>query len=73
MCGLVPVSCRVGGVTKHKHTSVNYLVPDHLVSGSSRLFFVNPIRLEPVIVRDQTEVNRCVRQDADPSASHTYA
>ena len=63
----------MGAVTKHRRTSIDDLVLDHLISRSSRLFFVNPVRLEPVIMRDQSKVNRCVRQDADPSVPYTSA
>ena len=50
-------------------TSINDLVPDHLVSCGSRLLFVNPIRLVPMVVRNQPKVNRSIRQDPDPATS----
>ena len=62
----------MGGVAKRTHTSVDDLVLDHLVSRSGRPVFVNPVWLVPMVVRDQTKVNRSIRQDLHPSTSSTH-
>ena len=57
----------MSGVARHPHTSINDLVPHHLISGGTSLLFIDPIRLIPVVVRNQTKVNGCIRQDLDSS------
>ena len=52
-------------------TSIDDLILDHLVSRSGRPVFVNPIRLIPMVVWDQTKVDISIRQDPHPSTSHT--
>ena len=60
----------MSGLGDCRRTSINNLVLHHLVSSGSSLLFVNPIRLEPVVMWDQTEVNRGIRQHRDPPALH---
>lgn len=58
------------GVVKHPRTSINDLILHHLIPSIGRLLLVNPIRLIPVVVRNQTKMNRSIRQDLDPSSPH---
>ena len=64
-----PAIPSTSGVTKHRHrrTSVDNLVPNHLIPRSGRLLFVNPIRLIPMIMRNQAKLHRSIRQHLDPS------
>jgi hypothetical protein len=55
------------GMTKYAHTSVNDLVLDHLGSCSRRLILIDPIRLVPMIMGNQTKLNRSICQDLDSS------
>ena len=46
-----------GRVRNGMRTSVNNVVVFHLFPGSSGFLFVDPVGLEPMIMRHQTEVN----------------
>lgn len=46
-------------------TTVDHVILGHLSPGCRSLFLVNPIRLEPVVVRDETKLDLGVRELRD--------